>query len=64
MAELNCGLVHPQSRASGRFGHVVVSNLSGAPQSNSDSEPTFGDKNDAIELGKVPEGKPSGLFEF
>ena len=43
---------------------MVVSNLSGAPQSNSDSEPTFGDKNDAIELGKVPEGKPSGLFEF
>ncbi|KAI0276238.1 hypothetical protein BGY98DRAFT_716006 [Russula aff. rugulosa BPL654] len=63
-AYVDLGLPSGQSRASGRFGHVVVSNLSGAPQSNSDSEPTFGDKNDAIELGKVPEGKPSGLYEF
>jgi hypothetical protein len=46
----------PQSQASRRLsGHVVVSHLSSAPRSHSDSEPgtTLTDKNDAIELGKV-----------
>ena len=66
MAELNCGPAHPQSGSSGRFpGHVVVSGLSPAPQSNSDSEreTTLADKND-IELGKVSEGKPGVLYEL
>jgi hypothetical protein len=45
---------------------VIVSSLSPAPLSNSDSEPgtTLGDKNDIIELGKVVEGKPGIPYEF
>jgi hypothetical protein len=67
VAELNCGLAHPQSQASGRLpGHVIVSNLSPAQQSNSDSEAgiTHAEKNDIIELGKVPTGKPGVPYEF
>ena len=65
MAKLNHGPGHPQSQP-GRFpSHVVVSNLSRTPHSNSDSEPgtTLADKND-IELGKVPGGRPGIPYEF
>jgi hypothetical protein len=67
VAELSCGPTHPQSRVSGRFpGTVIVSNLSSAPLSNSDSEPgtTLADKNDIIELGKVAAEKPGVPYEF
>jgi hypothetical protein len=65
--ELNCGPAHPQSQSSGRFpSHVIVSSLSPTPQGNSDSEPgtAFADKNDSIELGKVPAGKLGVPYEF
>jgi hypothetical protein len=43
-----------------------MSNLSPAPQSNSDSEPGIAhvDKNDIIELGKVPAGKLDEPYGF
>jgi hypothetical protein len=61
-AELKCTPAHPQSQSSGRFpSHVIVSNLSSVPRSNSDSEPgiTLADKNDIIEMGTVTAGKLS-----
>jgi hypothetical protein len=45
---------------------VIVSNLTSAPESNSDSElgTTLADKNHIIELGEVVEGKPGLQYEF
>ncbi|KAN0111838.1 hypothetical protein V8E52_008044 [Russula decolorans] len=54
-AYIDLGYPSTQSQASGRLpGHVIVSNLSPAQQSNSDSEAgiTHAEKNDIIELGK------------
>ncbi|KAF8495959.1 hypothetical protein F5888DRAFT_512800 [Russula emetica] len=66
-AYVDLGYPSTQSQSSGRFpSHVIVSSLSPAPQSNSDSEPgiALADKNDSIELGKVPAGKLGVPYEF
>ncbi|KAF8495957.1 hypothetical protein F5888DRAFT_1707883 [Russula emetica] len=55
-AYVDLGYPSTQSQSSGRFpSHVIVSSLSPAPQSNSDSEPgtTLADKNDITELTEV-----------
>ncbi|KAF8476312.1 hypothetical protein DFH94DRAFT_855241 [Russula ochroleuca] len=56
-----------QSRSSTRFpGTVIVSNFSGAQLSNSDTNPESTDtnKNDVLELGKLPVEKPDDSYEF
>jgi hypothetical protein len=67
MKKLNSGPAHLQSRSSTRFpGTVIVSNFSGAQLSNSDTNPESTDtnKNDVLELGKLPVEKPDDSYEF
>jgi hypothetical protein len=59
---------HLQSRSSTRYpATVIVSNFSGGQLSNSDTNAGSADMNkndDVLELGKLPEDKPDGPFEF
>jgi hypothetical protein len=71
VAELNSGLAHPQSQASGRIsGTVIVPNFT-PPLGNSESESepgtTLGNKNEineALELGEMPAPKPDNPYGF
>jgi hypothetical protein len=70
MARLNHGPAHQESQSSGRRpGTVIVSGLSPAPRSNTDTDPgtTDTDKDVVLDLGNSSADyaeKPDGQYRF